>query len=156
MAITTSINRTILSSPSILLLLLRGDSCKTSMVLDLTTWAGIARTSAYTLCVFVRSHLPHSRIRYTIRGSCNRANGRLALTKQYIRGTGDSRENKGHKVDYQGTVQGSLAAGGKSGLTAPGMHCLVGCLVWPTPPEIVPKQVLVCRITKPILYFVCQ
>ena len=51
-------------------------------------------------------------LRYTIRGSCNRSNGRLAFAKQYIRGTGDWRENKGHKVDYQGIVQGSLAAGG--------------------------------------------
>merc|ERR1711934_258884 len=49
--------------------------------------------------------------RYTIRGSCNRANGRLAFAKQYIPGTGNWRENKGHKVDYQGVVQGSLAAG---------------------------------------------
>ena len=63
-------------------------------------------------------------MRYTIRGSCNRANGRLAFVKQYIRGTGDWRENKGHKVDYQGTVQGSLAAGGKSDSTDLCFHYL--------------------------------
>jgi hypothetical protein len=48
---------------------------------------------------------------YKISGTCNRRTGRLGFSKKYILGTGDRHENKGHSVEYKGTVQGSLAAG---------------------------------------------
>ena len=49
---------------------------------------------------------------YTMSGQWNGNTGRLAFTKTYIRGTGDSGENLGHTVDYRGSVQqGRLAAG---------------------------------------------
>jgi hypothetical protein len=50
---------------------------------------------------------------YSINGVHNYSNGRIAFTKTYKRGTGNSFENKGHSVEYSGEaqLQGSLAAG---------------------------------------------